>query len=96
MIHMGNTMSTMRDVQYCGGNIITHVGDIVSAVGRVQCCRGTQITKENVPHSTERPHGTQGIPSQYLRCPHSIIYHGINSPTTLKISRTVFMMPPRY
>ena len=66
MIHVGDIMSTAWGVQcsggyhlllreYHGGNIMIHVGEYHECRRGVQYHGGTQITKDDIPHSTEPP-----------------------------------------
>ena len=58
MSTMGGILSTVGDVQYCGGYHDAR-GDVMSTTEGVQYRGGKNLS---VPHGTEHPHGTHDIP----------------------------------
>ena len=51
MMHMGDTMSTVEGVQYCGGNLLLFEYPMVlnTPLGTHDIPHGTQISKDGIP-----------------------------------------------
>ena len=80
MMHVGDIMSTVEGVQYCGGkSLLSFEHSTVLNTPTVlkisphmhhDIPHGTQISKDGIPHGTEHPHGTHDIPHMHHDIPH--------------------------
>ena len=76
MMHVGDILSTVGDVQY-HGDIMMHVGDIMSTMG-VFSTVGENLLLFEYPHGTEHPTVLMISPTCIM-----------TSPTVLKLQRMV-------
>ena len=71
MMHVGDIMSTVEGVQYCGGkNLLLFEYPMILNTPMVLMISPTVLmisphVHHDIPHGTEHPHGTQDNPSRY-------------------------------